>query len=677
MAKYGIFLTPDRHHIVAMKTTTADPADGDWDNQGNAIVLNSYGCESPIKSMWAVASNDIIARMYFFDTSDAGPTDPGAAWSNDANAFDGDSATSAVTTTSGSSGSNYLEGEGTEAPASDGPTLANATISLAIHMAGGGTCTAGFRVTTNAAAETLVDSTFAINGSNLIHRVALSLPSGGWTYAKIQALEIRHWRDSGSASLNIFDAWIEVIIDGIAVATQQESGRVAFHAFNLTDDDWDIVDETVAVVDGTTSFDNVPELPAVSLALRDDGDVVVVAAYADATNETLRAFTKQDGTWVNEGEATGAVASTDYYGVSVVGPDSSDRISWIYKDHTNSDVDTRSIQSDNTINSAVTVDATAVDTAKLLVAPGVMDGNIIYFPYIGINDDVSVATWTSADSPTVALKADVSDSNVLGHGGASAGYDVTSGGTDEGVGRVATNNTKVAQSFTPTQNVTKITGIEIILSKNGTPTDNVLLHIETDSSGEPSGTQVGNQIIVVDAATLPSTGSILNKGPDIDVILEDSVRYWFVLTRSGSLDDSNYANWFVATSSSVSGESYATFNGTSWSVQAANDGTGVLVFNEISVVSCLSIGDATSDISLLYVEDTTFDIQHDDDATVAGGGTETELEAGSVSHISARKGTSDINYFFRDVGTTKFGAHSFAAPAGLPPGMMMMVGVGR
>ncbi len=57
MAKYGIFLTPDLHHVVAMKTTVATPADGDWDNQDNAIIPAG---NSPIKSMWAVEDGSDI-----------------------------------------------------------------------------------------------------------------------------------------------------------------------------------------------------------------------------------------------------------------------------------------------------------------------------------------------------------------------------------------------------------------------------------------------------------------------------------------------------------------------------------------------------------------------------------------------------------------------------------------
>ena len=132
MAKYGILLTPDRHHIVAMKTTTASPADGDWDNQGNAIKLQSYGCESPIKSMWAVDGDAFVVERAFFDASDAGPNDPGGVWINDSDAFT-DDLNEAACSTLGSSSSNYLEGEGTDSPASGvGGTIGSVQLRIKI-----------------------------------------------------------------------------------------------------------------------------------------------------------------------------------------------------------------------------------------------------------------------------------------------------------------------------------------------------------------------------------------------------------------------------------------------------------------------------------------------------------------------------------------------------------------
>ena len=60
----------------------------------------------------------MAVAAYYFDGSDAAATDPNAVWTNDANAFDGSISTFASTSAIGSTSTNYLMAEGTNAPAS-------------------------------------------------------------------------------------------------------------------------------------------------------------------------------------------------------------------------------------------------------------------------------------------------------------------------------------------------------------------------------------------------------------------------------------------------------------------------------------------------------------------------------------------------------------------------------
>ncbi len=204
--------------------------------------------------------------------------------------------------------------------------------------------------------------------------------------------------------------------DDIHIVTQQENGRVAYHLFNPGGPDtWTTKNETVAEI-GDTNFDVVPANFAVSIALRADGDVIVIAAYNDGSNETLRLFSEQGGGWVNEGEATAGTASTDYAGVSMVGPDGSDRVTWIYGDTTNDDVRLQSLTSLDAFETDKSVDADA-DTATIIVAPGVIDSaDKIYFPYIDADNQISIASWTSGDDPTVAIDSTLTARTVFGHG---------------------------------------------------------------------------------------------------------------------------------------------------------------------------------------------------------------------------------------------------------------------
>lgn len=97
---------------------------------------------------------------YFFNASDSGPTDSGAHWTNDANAFDGNKTDFATTTDLIEP--DTLVGGGTNAPTSGG------TISGAVARV-------YFSSNVTGAAYTSPD-------------VALTTPSGGWTWTKVNNL---------------------------------------------------------------------------------------------------------------------------------------------------------------------------------------------------------------------------------------------------------------------------------------------------------------------------------------------------------------------------------------------------------------------------------------------------------------------------------------------------------
>lgn len=105
-------------------------------------------------------------QTYYFDASDAGPTDDDAAWTNDANAFDGSTSTNASVTVTGSGPpvtTNEMQAGGTNSP----------TTGLAISQV-------------RARIFASDDEVSADWGSY----TTLSEPSGGWTFAKVAALEV-------------------------------------------------------------------------------------------------------------------------------------------------------------------------------------------------------------------------------------------------------------------------------------------------------------------------------------------------------------------------------------------------------------------------------------------------------------------------------------------------------
>lgn len=108
-----------------------------------------------------------VSSSYYFNASDAGPTDIGGAWTNDANAFDSDATPSTYAYTSTDTQS--LEGTGTDAP-----TSGNLIINVEFRIYGGDSTTSGW-------------------GDWVTYQ---NIPSGGWTWQIINDLEIEFSKSS-------------------------------------------------------------------------------------------------------------------------------------------------------------------------------------------------------------------------------------------------------------------------------------------------------------------------------------------------------------------------------------------------------------------------------------------------------------------------------------------------
>jgi hypothetical protein len=178
-------------------------------NSGETSTTQTWGSSSSAFASMVVeldatvtisVSDSVVVRdgigettTYYFDASDGGPTDPDSRWTNDANAFDGSTGTQAALATGfGSSvSSNYLMGEGTDAPGS-GATIDRVVARV---MSGGTSATPipiNAAIYTNGLAELLGTATDVMDVSSTWGSYAtLSTPSGGWTWAKVQALEVK------------------------------------------------------------------------------------------------------------------------------------------------------------------------------------------------------------------------------------------------------------------------------------------------------------------------------------------------------------------------------------------------------------------------------------------------------------------------------------------------------
>ena len=163
---------------------------------GDTTVAPAFDVYNETRPMGARVGTRVDS--YYFDASDAGPTDEGTVWTGDANAFDGDTATSATTSTVGSASTNRLLAEGTNAPATGGTILD--VERRVFGSSSDGTGDMWVRVYTDGEGE-LLWNTSLLNLSSAgawNPWASLTVPSGGWTWAKIQALETYCWMGGGT-----------------------------------------------------------------------------------------------------------------------------------------------------------------------------------------------------------------------------------------------------------------------------------------------------------------------------------------------------------------------------------------------------------------------------------------------------------------------------------------------
>jgi hypothetical protein len=162
----------------AGSATYDDVSDTPTDDTTYAIE-SSQG-DADHRQLWELS----IHTMGLFD--DSTPLDPEGVWTGDANAFDGDDATAATTNTGGTKDLNELQGDGV------GITARTEAIASVVLIAKIGSTsvatTTHVEIFTDGRGESL--GSVSINGNvTQTKRITLSVPSGGWSWAKVAALE--------------------------------------------------------------------------------------------------------------------------------------------------------------------------------------------------------------------------------------------------------------------------------------------------------------------------------------------------------------------------------------------------------------------------------------------------------------------------------------------------------
>lgn len=120
---------------------------------------------------------------------------------------------------------------------------------------------------------------------------------------------------------------------------------------------------------------------------------------------------------------------------------------------------------------------------------------------------------------------------------------------------------RLAQSF---QLSSARTGVNLELGIGRTvaaPTDNVVVEIQTDSGGAPSGTVVGTSVSQP-ASYVDVSGNF--KLFETNASLSASTTYWIVVRRDGARDTTNYYNWVQSTESNNASGVPSTRDSGSW-----------------------------------------------------------------------------------------------------------------
>jgi hypothetical protein len=184
-----------------------------WDEAGNLearLWINANGTTAGryrrVRQN-VLTYNDVTLNTYYIDASDSGPTDSGAAWTNDSNAFDANESTAATTTTNSQS----LIAVGTNAPASGDPIT---DVFVALVLDSTSTAQITCNVYDSGDGVILLNSLVSESISATKEEVEIGFlrrPRNKWTWEKVQRLRVDVSRSSGTGTLSYFAAKVYVL----------------------------------------------------------------------------------------------------------------------------------------------------------------------------------------------------------------------------------------------------------------------------------------------------------------------------------------------------------------------------------------------------------------------------------------------------------------------------------
>lgn len=295
---------------------------------GGTVITKTHTTDSFLKDSStkthttdAYLSKDWTDDTYYFDASDAGPTDPDTQWSGDASAFDGSTSTSATTGTQGSTSSNYLMGEGTTAPSSATDTIYR--VWARIYQTAGLSIPVAAAIYTDGLGELLGTPTAAVSGAWGSY-TELSAPTGGWTWQKLSDLEVKIYKNVGGGS-TANAAKVEILVRNPATPNIPFSKEARASLPSDNDDDLATIYTSQEATDIETADDAYASLSGVGYLIhqfkfvnvnntdpfRAECELQTKKAPSAAT-VYLQVFNRTDELWETIDSDSSSAASTDF-----------------------------------------------------------------------------------------------------------------------------------------------------------------------------------------------------------------------------------------------------------------------------------------------------------------------------------------------------------------------------
>ena len=202
-------------------------------------------------------------------------------------------------------------------------------------------------------------------------------------------------------------------------------------------------------------------------------------------------------------------------------------------------------------DSAGDPDGTAIESGTFTITPSSNNTiNIVDGVYLDGVSTYWLVLSVPAQATNVSYNVVRSNSSVYANGEHSFSTDGGSSWTPQAndldvavTTDTITKNDSLAQGIQVSQNVT-VNSIRLWLKKTGSPTDNLTVAIETDNSGDPSGTAVTNGTsATVAASTLAGTYGWIEFTFATDPTIEADTQYHLVLDTTDTQDNADYVEW--------------------------------------------------------------------------------------------------------------------------------------